>query len=143
MNTKRIGGLAALAASILAMGPACAETLHMKAMLDGASEVPANTTKGTGGVEVTYDASSRALAWTGTYTGLTGPATAAHFHGPAEPGKNADVIVPAPAPASPFKGSATLTEAQAKELTDGKVYFNVHTAEHKGGEIRGQVMKTP
>jgi hypothetical protein len=40
---------------------------------------------------------------------------------------------------SPFEGSATLTEAQAADLTKGNWYLNVHTAENKGGEIRGQV----
>jgi hypothetical protein len=43
--------------------------------------------------------------------------------------------------ASPIKGSATLTEAQAADLLAGKYYINIHTAAHKGGEIRGQVEK--
>ena len=43
--------------------------------------------------------------------------------------------------ASPLKGEATLTDAQAADLAAGKWYFNVHTAANKGGEIRGQVMK--
>ena len=41
--------------------------------------------------------------------------------------------------ASPLEGSATLTDAQAADLTSGKWYVNVHTATNKGGEIRGQV----
>ena len=40
-----------------------------------------------------------------------------------------------------MKGDATLTEAQAKDLADGKWYFNIHTAANAPGEIRGQVMK--
>ena len=32
-----------------------------------------------------------------------------------------------------------LTDEQAKDFVDGKVYFNIHTAANKGGEIRGQV----
>ena len=43
--------------------------------------------------------------------------------------------------ASPLKGEATLTDAQAADLAAGKWYFNIHTAANKGGEIRGQVMK--
>ena len=43
--------------------------------------------------------------------------------------------------ASPIKGEATLTDAQAKALTDGDMYFNIHTAANKGGEMRGQVLK--
>ena len=76
------------------------------------------------------------------YSGLSGPATAAHFHGPAEAGKNAGVAVAIPnATSSPVDGSATLTDAQAADLVAGKYYINVHTAANPGGEIRGQVTK--
>ena len=44
-------------------------------------------------------------------------------------------------PMSPAKGTATLTDAQAADLMAGNWYVNVHTAEHRGGEIRGQVTK--
>jgi hypothetical protein len=82
------------------------------------------------------------LTWKLTYSGLSGPATAAHFHGPAEAGKNAGVKVPIPnATSSPAEGSATLTDEQAADLTAGKYYVNVHTAANPGGEIRGQVTK--
>jgi hypothetical protein len=115
--------------------------MAFKAALSGKDEVPANSTKGSGSVDATYDTTTKKLSWKGTYSGLTGPATAAHFHGPAEPGKNAGVFVPADAAKSPFEGTATLTDAQAADLTKGEWYFNVHTAENKGGEIRGQVTK--
>jgi len=122
--------------------PAMAETVKMRAELKGASQVPPVQSSATGMIEASYDTASRALTWQGTYSGLSGPATAAHFHGPAEPGKNAGIAVPSPA-ASPIKGSATLSEAQAADLTSGKYYFNVHTAANPGGEIRGQVVKAP
>ncbi|MBR0713145.1 CHRD domain-containing protein [Bradyrhizobium liaoningense] len=114
----------------------------LKATLDGKSEVPAITTGGTGSAELTFDPASKKLTWTVTYSGLSGPATAAHFHGPAEAGKNAGVAVAIPnAAASPVKGEATLTDAQASDLMAGKYYINIHTAANPGGEIRGQVMK--
>ena len=37
---------------------------------------------------------TKKLTYTMTYSGLTGPATAAHFHGPAAAGANAGVVVP-------------------------------------------------
>ena len=87
-------------------------------------------------------AATKNLTWTVTFTGLKGPATAAHFHGPAEAGKNAGVAVAIPnAASSPAEGSATLTDAQAADLTAGKYYVNIHTAANPGGEIRGQVTK--
>ena len=35
--------------------------------------------------------------------------------------------------------SAAEAYKQAKAFADGMIYFNVHTAENKGGEIRGQL----
>ena len=115
-------------------------TQTFRATLSGAAEVPANASAATGSLEATYDKSSGVLRWKVTYTGLTGPATMAHFHGPAMPGANAGVVVPFPSAASPAEGSATLTPAQAADLVAGKWYVNVHTAQHPGGEIRGQVL---
>src|SRR5215468_11271398 len=77
-----------------------------------------------------------------TYYGLTGNATAAHFHGPADPDKTAGVIVPVQGSvASPIDGTATLTDTQAADLLAGKWYFNIHTEANWPGEIRGQVTK--
>ena len=132
--------LALAVGAALSATAARAEMMMYKATMNGASESPATSSPGTGSVDATYDSATKKLSWKGTYSGLTGPATAAHFHGPAEPGKNAGVAVPAPAATSPFEGSATLTDAQATALTSGMFYFNVHTAANPGGEIRGQVM---
>ncbi len=121
--------------------PSMAAMMTFKADLKGASEVPPNTTAGGGSVTATYDSDSKKLSWKGTYSGLTGPATAAHFHGPAPSGKNAGVMVPISPNGPSFEGSATLSDAQAKALMDGDMYVNVHTAANKGGEIRGQLMK--
>ncbi len=110
--------------------------------LKGSDEVPPNTTGGTGEVVATLDTTTKAFTYTITYSGLTGPATAAHFHGPAAPGANAPPTVPIQGDlTSPVKGAATLTDAQIADLRAGKWYFNFHTAANKGGEIRGQVMK--
>ncbi len=142
MNMIKLTAFAiALGATALA-GPALAEKVAMKATLNGASEAPPTTTKGAGTADIDYDTATKTLSWKLTYSGLTGPATAAHFHGPAEPGKNAGVAVPIPnAASSPVSGSATLTDAQAADLLAGKYYVNVHTKDNPAGEIRGQVTK--
>jgi len=130
----------AFGATFAFAGPAFAD--KMKATLDGASEVPAVTTAGKGTADIDYDPASKKLSWKVTYTGLSGPATAAHFHGPAGATDKAGVAVAIPnAGTSPVEGSATLTDAQAADLTAGKYYVNIHTAANPGGEIRGQVMK--
>src|SRR5438874_3307527 len=141
---RRVMNKTVIAISVLGAvafaGSASAEKL--KATLDAKSEVPATTSSGTGTADLDYDAASKKLSWKVTYSGLSGPATAAHFHGPAEAGKHAGVAVPIPGAAkSPAEGSATLTDAQAADLLAGKLYVNIHTAANPGGEIRGQVTK--
>jgi CHRD domain len=139
-KTKITLATLAIGAAVAFAGPAFAD--KMKATLDGKSEVPPNTSAGTGTADIDYDAASKKLSWKLTYSGLSGPATAAHFHGPAAAGANAGVAVAIPnATSSPVEGSATLTDAQAADLAAGKYYVNIHTAANPGGEIRGQVMK--
>ena len=136
-------GLASFAAaSLLIAAPAFAEMQSYKATLNAAAQVPPNASKGTGALTATYDTATKKLTWNVTFTGLSGPATAAHFHGPAAAGANAGVVVPQKdGLTSPMKGEATLTDAQAADLQGGKWYFNIHTEANKGGEIRGQVAK--
>ena len=138
-------GSAAGAVLLASARPSQAAPMKFKAAMIGPSEVPPVQTAGKGTVTATYDSATKVLTWEGNFSGLSGPATAAHFHGPAEVGKNA-----APAVwisekgqnlASPFKGTATLTDAQADDLQKGLWYANVHTEANKGGEIRGQVVK--
>jgi CHRD domain len=120
-----------------------AATVHFKATLKASSEVPAKMSKGTGTLTATLDTTTNELKYHVVYKGLTGPATAAHFHGPAAEGSNAgpQVAVSANPISSPIDGTATLTADQVKDLTDGNWYFNIHTAANGSGEIRGQVMK--
>lgn len=132
-----------LGASALAMVigvPAMAASTMFKTSLSAKTEVPPNASAGDGAIEATFDPATKKLDWKGTYTGLSGPQTAAHFHGPAEAGANAGVVLPVDAKASPFSGSATLTDTQAADLMAGKWYFNVHTETNKGGEVRGQLV---
>jgi hypothetical protein len=134
-----------LLAAVFAVGflsAASAATLNFKATMTGKDEVPPTTSTGSGDVMATLNTATKQLNYTMTYMGLTGPATAAHFHGPAAPGQNAGVVIPIGTnPPSPSSGTVTLTDDQMKDLEAGKWYANVHTAANKGGEIRGQVLQ--
>ncbi|MER2606828.1 MAG: CHRD domain-containing protein [Siculibacillus sp.] len=139
-STRTLFGALFLSTALLSL-PALAETTAFKATLSAAEEVPAVTSKGMGSAEATYDDATKKLTWKGSYSGLGGPVTAAHFHGPAEVGKTGGVQVPVEATGSPFMGFATLTDAQASDLLGGRLYLNLHTAANPNGEIRGQVVK--
>lgn len=115
-------------------------TATFSGTLNGASEVPPNMTSGSGSAQATLDKNTNLLKYKITYSGLTGPATAAHFHGPATAGANAGVVIPFANAASPIEGQVTLTPAQAADLMAGKWYANVHTVANAAGEIRGQML---
>jgi len=105
--------------------------------LSGAEEVPPVKTAGTG-------SGSFRLAEDGTLTGGVTtkdvPGTAAHIHLGVK-GKNGPVIVPLTKSGDTYSVPAgrKLTPQQIDDLKAGNLYVNVHTARHKGGEVRGQI----
>jgi len=140
----RHGFIVAFLAAGLFSSAAGAASLQYHAVLRGASEIPPTTTNGIGELYATLDTGTKQLSYTLSFSGLTGPAGAAHFHGPASVRENANVVVPITGNlAGPVHAVATLTDAQIVDLVAGKWYVNVHTAANKGGEIRGQLTRVP
>jgi hypothetical protein len=134
----------AAALSGLAWGAvASAAPMSISVRLTGAQQVPPVQTSGNGTAQLTYDPDTRIVTWTVEFSDLSGPATMAHFHGPAMAGKNAPPTIwltnKGSMAESPIKGAATLTPEQAQEFTAGQWYINVHTEKNPDGEIRGQV----
>ena len=134
----------AVCALTLISAAAHAATIHLKADLKASAEVPPKDSAGTGTLTATLNTETNELTYHIEFSGLTGPVAAAHFHGPAAAGANAKPQLPIKGSpiSSPIDGKATLTAEQAKDLLDGKWYFNLHTAANPGGEIRGQIMKS-
>src|SRR5271165_6937203 len=97
-----------LAACLAVTYPALAEMISFKAELKGGNEVPKNDSKGTGTLTATYDTASKKLTWKGEYSGLSGPATMAHFHSVQLPdpfsqvGDVTVIITPITSPYLPF-----------------------------------------
>jgi CHRD domain len=133
--------MAVAAAALFATGAAQADMVKLAATLSSSQEVPPNTGAGAGKMTGTLDTATKTLTYNITYTGLSGPATAAHIHGPAAVGVNAAVMLPFKTPASPITGTATVTDAVAQAILSGNAYVNVHTGANPGGEIRGQITK--
>ncbi len=116
------------------------------AALDGSQENPALTVTGT--ASGSYWLDSKGLNYRITYSGLTGPRTASHFHNAAR-GTNGGVVRDIPFTGNTATGTwgfddATqpLTTALLDQLLLGRIYTNLHTAANPGGEIRGQVLMT-
>ncbi|GKY99039.1 hypothetical protein MPSEU_000859600 [Mayamaea pseudoterrestris] len=79
-----------------------------------------------------------------SYTGLSTPELYSHIHGPAKVGiaSTADVLytLSKGTVKTPAKGNCfTITPSEKKDLNRGLWYFNVHTDQCPGGEIRGQI----
>ena len=145
MNTRRKFGLTLSGVALVFAVAGCGTMsppapMMFKATLSGASEVPPVATAAKGTFSASYNKENSLLLWNMNYDGLSGPAAAAHIHGPAAEGQNAGVLIGFNNPvSSPMSGQVTLTPAQFADLRDGKLYVNVHTAANKGGEIRGQL----
>jgi hypothetical protein len=84
-----------------------------------------------------------------TYSGLSGPAVAAHIHTGAA-GQAGGIILPLKVSDSPMVGTLTSADFKASgpitsfaeavaAIKCGQTYFNIHTAANGGGEIRGQI----
>ena len=122
-----------------------AQQIFLKAVLQGAQEVPANTSPGRGTVIVRYNTQTKTLELFGDYQNVASAVTASHIHSPAAPGTNAGILFPITNTAGTSGGlsaTAILTPAQEVELLTGLMYVNVHTTLVPGGEIRGQLTTT-
>ncbi len=135
--------LAAIAMTPLALlaGVASAETMHFSARLTSRAEAPPIRSPAVGEIQADLDTDTRLLTYKLTYQGLSGPATAARFQGPAKAGQTAPPIVAADDVANPISGNASLTAAQVADLKKGLWYVNITTAANPDGEIRGQLKR--
>ena len=132
-------GVLAVLVTLSAATLVCAQTSSYVAALQGSQEVPPSGSAGTGSGTFTLNESTGLFSWNITFSGTTGSETAAHVHGPANPGSNAGVQF-ALSTGSPKVGSTVLTGGQMTDLKAGLYYVNVHTNTSPGGEIRGQIL---
>jgi outer membrane protein OmpA-like peptidoglycan-associated protein len=130
----------AIMGCLVASSQVTAQVVQLKAELRGTNEVPPVQSLGRGNLAATYDPATRHLSWIINYSGLSELPVAMHFHGPADPARNAGIAVPITGNfTSPIKGFATLSESHAAMLLAGQFYLNIHTIANPAGELRGQV----
>lgn len=114
--------------------------------LIGTEEVPPLTDNDNfGAFTGMYDDETNTFYYSFSWS-LESAATAAHFHGPAERGEGAGILIdlgPVSEQVGTTKGSVTLTDDEETQMLDGLWYINVHSENHTPGAIRGQVKKLP
>ncbi len=129
--------------TLLAARPATAQTFFTAHLTPTQAGTEAESASGTAALALTDEG----LRFIVTVDGLSGPITNAHFHAGA-PGESGGVVrgilddftghtaigLWRPSDAQP------LDEAAMTALLQGRLYLNIHTAAHPGGEIRGQVV---
>ncbi len=133
------GAVASLAvAAVSSARPAAPVSLTAK--LTAAQEIPKQVVKDAAAKgSFTGTLKGTKLKWKLTYSGLTGPASAAHIHLGAM-GKAGGVVVALCGPChSGMTGTATISASLLKKIDRHLAYVNVHTAKNQNGEIRGQL----
>lgn len=113
-------------------------TTALSATINGAQQVPANSSAATGTFVGSYDSGNKLLTYKVTYQGVT--PSIAHIHIGA-PGMAGPVAIPFANLASPITGTVTLTADQADNLLSNKMYVNMHSSAYANGEIRGDIHK--
>ena len=149
-----------------------ADQLVFTATLTGPQEVPPTVSPGIGSALVTVDTVTNLLTINVSFAGLLSPTTAAHIHCCAGPTGTAIPATTVPTfpgfplgvttgtflqtfdltvassynPAFITANGGTVAGAQAAfiaGLLNGQTYFNIHTSQFPGGEIRGQLQEVP
>ena len=126
--------IAAAAILTFAAGAANADAQKYVARLTGAAEVPSNAATAKGDITAMLDTDTSELTYTVTYSGLSGPATGAGFHGPAGKAAEGPVVSAAASPAGPppitriFFGFPVLTTKSSARVVSKPTAKNTRTA---------------
>ncbi|MGI8905345.1 MAG: CHRD domain-containing protein [Candidatus Sumerlaeaceae bacterium] len=128
-----------IAATLLTAVAAPAQVREMVAFLNGVQETPATTSTAVGTARFTVDVPGSKLYYFLDFAGLSTTETAAHIHGPADPGTSASAVFGL-ALGTPKSGNVTLTPTQLSDILAGRYYVNVHSTLVPAGEIRGQIV---
>ncbi len=128
-----------------------AQVIELRAAINAAQE-PNNssTSTATGSAIMLYDVVANTFDLIISISGMTNPATASHIHEGAT-GVNGSVVTSLGADAAYTRSGSTLTQTfrgvthggDKLTLIRGGAYFNIHSAQFPGGEIRGQLIARP
>ena len=111
---------------------------EVKVTLSGDQEIPPVTTSASGTGTITV-AADKSVSGNATISGMS--VTVAHIH-EAAAGKNGPIVFPLTKTSDTVwtvPADTKLTDAQYESYKAGNLYFNIHSAAHKAGEVRGQI----
>jgi len=130
--------VASVAAVMLAGYAGSALSDEVKVTLSGNQEIPPVTTPASGTGTFTVGA-DKSVSGSVTISGMS--PTVAHVH-EAAAGTTGPIIIPLTKISDnvwALPAGVKLTDAQYESYKAGNLYFNVHSAAYKSGEIRGQI----
>ena len=127
-----------IVAALFVFGSAAAIGKDVNVTLNGAEETPPVTTSATGHGTIRI-AKDNSVSGTIKTTGIDG--TAAHIHVGAKGEAGPPIITLTKGADGSWKvpPGSKLTEEQLADFKSGKLYVNVHSDQHKPGEIRAQL----
>ncbi|MEO6245263.1 MAG: CHRD domain-containing protein [Opitutaceae bacterium] len=139
-----VGALCALAIG------ARAQVIELRGTINAAQENPATSSTATGSAIMLYDVAANTFDLVVSISGMTNLATASHIHEGAA-GVNGGVVTNLGADAVYVRSGSTLTQTfrgithggDKLKLIQGGTYFNIHSAQFPGGEVRGQLIARP
>ena len=144
---------AATVSAVLAVPAVAGDNDEFRAELTSRAEVPRNTSQAKGDAEFTISRTGRSISYRIEAEDLTGGVQAAHIHY-GRTGQAGPVILTICKSACRVPRSGRLTRrrfsraagvrnfaAAVRQLRAGRTYVNLHTAQHKAGEIRGQIQR--
>lgn len=129
---------ALLAVVALVISVASAQAADVKVKLTGAEETPPVTTTASGKARFTIGADKSVTGKVET-SGIEGIAAHIHVGAPGQAGPPIITLVKGDKGVWTVPAGAMLTDEQFASFKAGNLYVNVHSAEHKPGEIRGQL----
>jgi hypothetical protein len=135
---RRTVGPLALIALLGLIGAAQADLFHHTVPISPAQETPPLAKGSSGSANVTIDTDANTLRYNITFSGLSSAESAAHIHGFSARGTPSGILHTLP-PGSPKIGVWNFTEGQQASILAGLTYINIHSMNHGGGELRGQI----
>lgn len=136
-NAARVAfASAATATLLLSAGAVLAHDVKVK--LTGAEETPPVTTSATGAGKISI-AKDHTVKGSIKTTGIEGVAAHIHVGAPGQSGPPIITLTKGEDGTWKIPGGSKLTDEQFASFTSGNLYVNVHSADHKSGEIRAQL----